>query len=471
MAEIHYYVRIIDKKGSERTVLISEKDLESPTKAFNIFSANGIVFSKYLGHRDSLELLQNYLYSNIIGETLEYHYKPGWYNGIFKFCNGNKIADTPFFNKKLLFNDKIPQAQSSSYVLNQIKTVSGNAINIGLFFLIILHYSILISQIPRKYRLKKPVVIYGKSYDTELVTKQLFNIYNCDKYDCIDLSDKKVIDCLDELKDEIALIRDSACTDYKKKAALNKYQDVLQYMKGEECECLCVILFDCGVVQADESNFHIVADKLSFVDSKKYLLPTHIKYFTDWMTNKTFRSPLPSGKADIEISNAVCVFYTVFMVTAKYYHECANINLLKEFGFNDNGEVLKRLKEYISNATKYIGGYWMCEIFKKTYRDLRNTGRLKFYSNSADYRESDNLIITVMNEKHDILIPSSDFDRLLCEFPMSVRRIDVLRELRKAGVLTVDDPSRFTKNKYVDGHIVDVVSVNKEFLKAETGEL
>ena len=65
----------------------------------------------------------------------------------------------------------------------------------------------------------------------------------------------------------------------------------------------------------------------------------------------------------------------------------------------------------------------------------------------------------------------SNFDKFLKYYPDNIRRIDVLKELRKEGILTADDSTRFTRNKYVKGKIVDMISVNRQFLEADTGEL
>ncbi len=468
--EVYFLVKIIDKNRCEKIVPISEEDLNSHTKVFNIFSEYGIIFSKHLGQRDSLDLLLNYLYSKIVGDVSIYHYKPGWYNGNFEYCIDARKVDTPFFNKHLVVNDNISQIKAANSILKQVQLILSKSLSF--IFFIIQHYAMVISLIPEKHRLKKPIVIYGKTYDLELTANQLFKMYNRNDSDIIHLSNKDIIKYLDDYKDEIVLIRDCPCTDYKKKVAQNKYQDILEYMKGKSCECLCMILSDCGVVKGDENNIHVIVDGLNITyENDTDIFSTHVKYFTDWLMGKIINPISLVRTDDIETDNIISLFYTVLIVISKYYNECANIDLLERFGFEDNEDILSYITDFVLESTKYIGGSWICEKFKNTYLEFRNSGKLIFYSKDKGYDDINNDKILVMEDKNDILIRNTDFDKFLKCYPENVRRIDILKELRQAGVLTVDDSTRFTRNKFIKGKIVDMISVNKQFLEPDIGEI
>lgn len=467
--DTYFLVSVTDKARTKRFVRISKHDLNTPGKAFNIFSEAGIIFTQHRSSREALDLLLKYLYSNIEEEEDVFYYTPGWYDGRFEYCTEDMLFDTPFFSKRMQINEEISQAKAAYEVLAQVKEIAGE--EKGLIFFILQHYALIVSLIPEKCRLKKPVVIFGRYGNLKRMANTVFRFYNRDSDVFRCLYDKNLPGCLDACKDETALLHDSTDTGYRKKTALNKYNEIKDYIRSAACECLCVILSDCGVIDGDESSFHITADDIGNAVEECDVLPTHIRYFTQAHHHKTIPMHKKADTGDAEINDMIDLFYSIFCMMNEYYFHYANMDLLREFHFGSFGEVLDFLTCFVRKATEYTGGEWMCEIFKAEYLRFRNTGKIKirtcYNHEKGDFGDK----IVVLDSGNEIMIKSREFDLLLADYPEQVRRIDVLKALRRQGVLRTDASDRFTKNKVIDGKVTDVIAVSKSFLEPDNGDI
>lgn len=471
----YFFVSIIDKNCRENEVLIFEEDMKNAQYVFDFFSEKGIYFFRNNNRKRDLELLLNYLYSNI-KDTIIYEYRPGWYGRNFKYyTEQRKIEDTPFFNKVLRIDENISSAKSALQLVDFV-TVAVNS-RIGLICLILLHYSVLIGILDCEYKIKVPVAIFGRRFETEKFVHALFQLYNRDSAESINLHDKKLIRYLRKSKDEVAIVKDYATSDYRRKAAKDKYTELKEYINDGYCDCLCVIISDCGVVKSDETSIHMIIDNinLDFVYKfNKDIMPVHILKFINWVSKlkKNITVPdLQNKTGDAKTEKLTEIFWCIFSLMCDYYLECANINLLEAFSFDKKSECLDYIKEFIVSATDFTGGDWMCELFRETYLKMYYSGKLDIRSRKSFNFNPNGERIIVLDYGNQIAIKSDDFQHFLTEYPENVRSKDVLYELRKAGVLITDEPDRYTKKKRVDGKLYNMIVIDKSLFDKELGDI
>lgn len=451
--------------------IISKNDMENPKKFFNILSKNGIrVFLKY---RNSamIELFLLYIYKNLKITGIEYPYSPGWHNKKFYICEEISYLTTPFFKKRLHHNNSIAPAKSAKNLLSCIINLNNRLLSFFIF--IIIHSAMLFSLMPESFRLKKPIVFFGESQ----ILNKLYDLFFCffkeDNSHKFFLHDKDVIAKLEDSKDEIFAITDSPKTYYQKNVSTENFGNIKNYLESGKTQCICIILSNCGIVKNEPDVIGISIkdiNTLNLIDTDNSYLQTHIKHFTSWAEKSeiSFRK-LPLEYSNIEYHSQANMFLNILKITTVYYDEVANIDLFSIFKIRSGTHAEKLIFELLNVTQEDMCGSWICEKFKEVFFDMIDKNKLILCNPRDDFIFSDDRI-TALEYTTDICIRYCDMDKFLKYFPENLRVIDILREL-KAMDLLISDKDKLIRKKSIKNTYIDMVSIKKEFLTKDIGEV
>lgn len=452
-AEVWYC--IIVENVYTREFLISERDLMKTIETFRIFSENGIAFS-YTA-RDAIVLLHNYIFS-VVKEIKEYPYSPGWHGNSFLY---NKdipaFTDTPFFRKKLLINNDITQKKAFDMLIDDICKIEDKALR--LFILLFLHYALLASKI-KILKVNSIFALFGEEQIIKNVGYLFFQFYNKDKVDVNYLYDSDVLKKMSECKDEIFLITDKyPDTKYKKQLAEKNLSDIKDFVESGECNCLCLILSNHGILEANQDVFHFVVNQ-KIIEASQLLtesLGTHISYFISWTESKinTFEN--------VKIGDCTILYDSlaqVYNYISKYYEYIGGRELFSQLDFVSDNEVFSVLRKMVSQAYNDYQGSWICERFEYAFKKLNFKRVYNFDENVSFHSEEPFTYIT----KKYVCFREKDFNLFLKYFPEEMRRNDILRTLKRFEKLATDDEKRFQKNIWFQGEPRKMIVFNKEFL-------
>lgn len=438
-------------------IYISKEELYGKN-VISILAENKICVSNHKGV-DTSALIRNYILSKAYKMEL-FPYSPGWREGKFmvRMKEHKEIQDTPFFKKVLLRDDSISQGKALKILKKQLLEISSDVSRAFINF--ILHYALLKNVIKEEIRLNEIFVVYGRQSVLEEISYLFFQFYNRNTQIKHYLYDADIVEQMLMCKDEVFVIVDNhPDTDYKRNRALKNFSDIKDIVLRGECGCTCLIISDCGVVEANNEIFHLIINLLEIqrIAGIREALGTHIKNFTEWVENNYnyIASMICEPDEDFQV---IKTFLIVFAVLDMY--ECGNEENFDEclkIKIDDN--LYSIVKELTENAYCDYNGDWICECFREAFVKTN----MRRISDKAEVdMKSDEAFVYIRKEY--VCFREKEIELILKHFPSGMRRIDILKALKKCGYILSDDDKRYEKNVLVKGGPVKMIVANKELL-------
>lgn len=471
---LYFYISFSSKTESEKQLVIPEEYLNSSKKFFYIFSQEKMEFSKSSTTKDMLDLILFYLLPMVKETGFTVPFSPGWQNGKFLFNEksssyGTYFPKTPFFKKKLNFDEEMSAAEASKKFMDCINSATNKIFAMIIFILI--HTAMLFTLLPKNYSLKKPVVLYGVLYNLKKISELFFTFYESDETGTIYLHDNNIVGKIAEFKDDIVLIIDDPKSPYDKSVAEKNFAKVKDFINSDSCQCICIIFSDYGIVEPNDHNLNLIvenSDLQAWLPTEDSALPTHLKHFTSWVEKQKLEFSNITEEENYELNCQLNLFLSVLQIVVQYYKKVANIDIRSEFEL-DPESAKSIISSFLKDAQNDMSGNWLGDKFKEIFFKMKHSEKLIIQDAKEFFSfEEKNIIVLEYRDTYDIKY--TDMEKFLKYFPKNVRVLDVVRELKSSNLL-IADKNKNTRKRCIKNQYFNMVSIKKEFLSPETGDL